>query len=133
MSKRKEKVCYPINPCRDSIGVMRTFPTGATRHIDTEKMDIEGFLSPIVIQRYCEYLHKHRLQVDGTMRSSDNWQSGIPKDVYMKSLLRHVMAMWTHHRGFPLQTDLQEDICGVIFNSCGYLFELLKEKSNGKM
>ena len=108
--------------------MMRTFDTGATRHSDVDKLDIEGFLSPIVLTRYCEYLHKHRKQADGKLRDSDNWQKGIGKDVYMKSLLRHVMAMWTHHRGFPLQTEMEEDICGAIFNLMGYLFEIEKEK-----
>ena len=53
---------------------MRTFDTGATRDSDNDKLDYEGFLSPLVLRRYAEYLHKHRKQSDGKIRTSDNWQ-----------------------------------------------------------
>ena len=53
---------------------MRTFKSGATRDDDAEKFDYEGFLSPLVIRRYAEYMHGHRKQVDGKMRDSDNCQ-----------------------------------------------------------
>lgn len=109
---------------------MRVFNSGATRDDDNGKYDYEGFLSPIVLKRYSEYLHKHRKQADGTMRGSDNWQGGIPPDVYMKSLLRHVIDVWLLHDGFPEDAtvpDIQESLCAVMFNAMGYLFEELKE------
>jgi len=46
--------------------------TGATRDVDNDKYDYEGFLSPIVLHRYAQYMHKHRLQSDGELRDSDN-------------------------------------------------------------
>lgn len=109
---------------------IRKFETGATRDTDKGKLDYEGFLSPIVLKRYAEYLDKHRLQADGSLRGSDNWQGGIPPNVYMKSLLRHVIDIWLLHDGFPEDAtipDIEEALCAVIFNAMGYLFEELKE------
>ncbi len=113
---------------------MRTFESGATRDSDITKLDYEAFLSPLVLKRYAEYLNKHRVQADGKLRDSDNWQQGIPLKVYMKSMWRHFMDMWAAHRcimeGGGCTPDHQEEaICAVIFNASGYLHELLKEKS----
>ncbi len=107
----------------------RTFTTGATRDTDDGKFDYEGFLSPLVLQRYAEYMHANRLQRDGTLRDSDNWQKGIPKDAYMKSMWRHFMDVWAAHRGLPTKETLQVALCAVIFNSMGMLHELLKDES----
>lgn len=106
---------------------VRTFDTGATRDQDTTKHDFEGFLSPAVLNRFAEYMHKHRFQSDGSLRDSDNWQKGIPQDAYMKSLLRHVMTCWTAHREGQLASK-QEDLCAVLFNVQGLLFELLRNQ-----
>jgi hypothetical protein len=112
---------------------MREFKTGATRDSDNKKLDYEGFLSPIALKRYAEYLHKHRTQADGQERDSDNWQKGMPIAVYMKSLLRHVIEMWTFHRetleagwSGDKTEQFRDIICAVIFNAFGYLFEDLK-------
>lgn len=110
---------------------MRYFDTGATRDSDDGKLDYEGFLSPIVIQRYSEYMHKHRLQSDGELRASDNWQHGIPKDAYIKSGWRHFMDWWMEHRGYPSREGLIDALCGVLFNAMGYLHEVLKEDEHG--
>lgn len=109
---------------------MRIFNTGATRGDDTDKVDYEGFLSPLVIKRYGEYLHKHRIQADGKLRTSDNWMKGMPKETYIKSMFRHFMDVWLHHRGFrnDAKETLEDALCAVIFNASGYLYELLKEK-----
>jgi len=64
---------------------MRQFDSGATRSNDDNKPDYEGFLSPLVIRRFGEYMVKHQIQEDGKKRASDNWQKGIPKDQYIKS------------------------------------------------
>jgi len=110
-------------------GSMRTFGSGATRGADSEKLDYEGFLSPFALQRYCEYLHDHRVQADGQLRDSDNWQKGIPRDVYFKSLLRHVFEAWMAHRDKSLDRQLLQDaISGIIFNALGYLHEDLKDE-----
>ena len=104
---------------------VREFDTGATRNDDPDRLDYEGFLSPIVLQRYAEYLNKHRVQSDGKLRDSDNWQKGIPKDVYMKSKCRHFMTTWLCHRHYS-DEGLEESLCAELFNTMGYLFEILK-------
>lgn len=112
----------------DTVAEMRTFETGATRNVDTNKLDYEGFLSPLALERYAQYLHKHRFQADGKVRDSDNWQKGIPFTVYMKSLWRHFMDVWKLHRGYTANESLEDALCAIIFNAQGYLHETLKLK-----
>lgn len=114
-----------------------TFNTGATRSDDTTRIDPEGFLSPIAVDRYCEYLHKHRFQADGSVRASDNWQRGMPLDRYVKSLWRHLLHLWQRHRGWGVTdpragVDIEEDLCAIMFNAQGMLHEILKERCNAK-
>ena len=106
---------------------MRIFKTGATRNDDTDRLDYEAFLSPLVLERYAQYLHKHRVQRDGTLREGDNWQAGIPLPAYAKSLLRHTISFWKAHRGYEAE-DIEESLSAIIFNASGYLFELLKNE-----
>jgi hypothetical protein len=108
---------------------VRTFGTGATRDLDANKLDFEGFLSPLVLKRYAEHMHRARKMPDGTMRSSDNWQLGIPKDAYMKSAWRHFFDVWQSHRGIETTSDIETELCGLLFNINGYLHEHLKAKS----
>jgi len=112
---------------------VRQFSTGATRDTDKDKLDFEGFLSPLVIERYAAYLHKHRIQADGNYRDSDNWQKGIPLTVYMKSGWRHFFDWWKEHRGLPSREGIEDALCGLLFNVMGYLHEILKNKSKCKM
>ena len=110
-----------------SSGTVRQFDTGATRDTDEGKFDFEGFLSPAVLYRFAEYMHKNRIQSDGTMRASDNWQRGIPRDQYMKSMFRHFMEVWTRHRAEPivlLEDEMEDALCALLFNVMGYLFEM---------
>lgn len=109
---------------------MREFDTGATRDNDENKLDYEAFLSPSVLERYARYMDKHRAQADGTLRSGDNWQKGIPKSVYIKSAWRHFFDWWREHRGVPSREGIEDAICALIFNASGYLHEHLKTKSN---
>ena len=109
---------------------MRTFDTGATRNSEEGKLDYEGFLSPLVLRRYAEYMNANRVQADGELRDSDNWQKGIPLNAYMKSMWRHFMGLWFIHRGYAgggkgTQTEQEEMLCAVIFNASGYLHEIL--------
>lgn len=106
---------------------VRTFASGATRDTDVGKLDYEGFLSPQVLKRYAEYMHKNRIQSDGSYRDSDNWQKGIDKDAYMKSMFRHFMSVWTAHR---MNYPIDEELCALMFNVMGYLFEELRDQKS---
>ena len=114
---------------------MREFKTGATRDTDAGKNDYEGFYSPLVVEAFGDYMNKHRIQADGKLRDSDNWQKGIPKDAYMKSLWRHFLDMWFLHRGYKRidkqtgeELTMKEVLCAILFNVQGYLYEILKPK-----
>jgi len=111
---------------------IRTFQSGATRDTEQGKLDYEGFLSPIVIKRFGEYMNKHRKQKDGKLRDSDNWQKGMPTDAYMKSMWRHFQDVWMEHRGFESRHGIEEGLCGIIFNAQGYLHEILKKTNKNK-
>ncbi len=105
---------------------IRKFETGAIRDTDHNKFDFEGFLSPLVIEEFGKYMHKHQLLTTGDLRPSDNWQQGIPRSQYMKSLIRHVFAAWHTHR-YNEGENIIDSLCATIFNAQGYLFELLAE------
>ena len=114
---------------------IRTFDTGATRSPDTGRYDPEGFFSPLVFERFCEYMQSHRLQTDGTLRASDNWQKGLPQSTYMKGMWRHFLHLWKRHRGFRVNDSLagkniEEDLCALLFNVQGYLHETLKQREH---
>ena len=115
-----------------SNGPVRTFPTGATRDTDANKLDFEGFLSPLALQAFAEYMHANRVQSDGTLRSSDNWQKGIPLDAYMKSMWRHFFEVWSTYRGEHDEDrwewgDIQiQSLCALLFNVQGMLHEMVK-------
>ena len=102
---------------------MRKFETGATRN-NEPAFDPEGFMNPRVIRRFCEYMAEHRKEADGELRASDNWQKGIPKNAYMKSLWRHMLDLWDEHRGpYKSKKDQQDIMCAILFNVMGYLYE----------
>lgn len=108
---------------------MRIFPTGATRDTNVGKLDYEGFLSPIGLRAFAEYMHAHRTQSDGSLRASDNWQKGIPREEYMRSMWRHFMDVWLIHRSHTKSAGvIQEALCALLFNVMGYLHE---ELTNG--
>ena len=107
--------------------LLRTFDTGATRDTDEGKLDYEGFISPLVLECYAEYMHSNRMQSDGKMRDSDNWQRGIPRSAYMKSGWRHFFDWWKLHRGLNAECTVKVALCALMFNVMGYLHTLLEE------
>lgn len=113
---------------------MESYKSGATRTACETKIDPEGFFSPLVILRYSEYMHKCRVQADGTLRDSDNWQGGIPLWRYMKGKWRHFLDTWLMHRGYKKVTDegldIQDCLCAELFNTLGYLHEVLKAENS---
>ena len=108
--------------------LIRRFESGATRDTDEGKLDFEAYLSPLVLLRYAQYMQKHQTRSDGTKRAGDDWQAGMPKAEYMKSMLRHVFDVWLHYRnhGDMAREDLETALCAVIFNVMGYLFNELE-------
>lgn len=106
----------------------RKFETGASRNSDVGKLDFEGFFSPLVLERRAEYMNKHRKLADGTLRDSDNWQKGMPQDVYMKSGWRHFFDWWREHRKLGSREGIEDALCALMFNAEGYLHEILKAK-----
>ena len=110
---------------------IRTFDTGANRDSSEGKMDFEGFLSPLVIERYAQYMNKNRTLKDGSVRDSDNWTHFFGGDHYgvcMSSGWRHFFSWWKAHRGYRTEEDIEESICALMFNAQAYLFKILKEK-----
>jgi hypothetical protein len=115
--------------------IVRAFVSGATRDIEHGKLDYEGFLSPLVLRAFAEYMNEHRKQKDGSLRDSDNWQKGIPRKVYVKSLHRHFMDVWTWWRGQsePNRAWIPEGgsvaaLCACLFNVQGLLHEILLDR-----
>lgn len=116
--------------------VLREFGTGATRNVDSSKLDYHGFLSPLVLCRYAKYMHGHRKQKDGSMRGSDNWKRGIPQEVYMKSLIRHTVDLWRLDSGETVvdpdsgeAVGSEDLLSAILFNAMGLLHEKLKEEN----
>lgn len=110
-----------------STPMVRQFDTGATRDLDENKLDFEGFLSPRVTLHFAQYMHGKRKMADGSLRDADNWQKGIPMDAYMKSMWRHFHDLWLHHRGLGhlAVEDLPTTLGGLKFNVDGYYHEHL--------
>lgn len=125
-----------MNPATEAFSrsrepAIRTFETGATRDVEAGKLDYDGFLSPLVVDAYARYMDFHRRLPDGSLRDSDNWQKGIPRDAYMKSAWRHFVDWWRFHRGLTTREGIVFAICGLLFNAMGYLHEYLKEHPIG--
>jgi hypothetical protein len=111
-------------------GNTRVFGTGATRDTDEGKLDFEGFLSPRALEMFAIYMNKNRVQSDGSLRASDNWQKGIPRDAYMKSMYRHFFDVWKEHRKLSTPDGMVSNLCGLLFNVMGYMHELSKDVEN---
>lgn len=123
------------------MGDIRKFESGATRDTETGKLDYEAFMSPLVIQAYARYLHKHRFQSDGNIRDGDNWQKMFGDkhyDVCIKSLFRHFMDAWLIHDGFMPRIEkgevvtIDDALAGIIFNAMAYWFKILKDRETSK-
>lgn len=116
-------------------GIVRQFPTGATRDTSEGKLEFDGFLNPLVLVRFAEYMHENRKLPDGTLRASDNWTKGIPRAAYLSSMVRHLVDLWLHHRGHPekAREDIETALCALLFNVQGYLHEVLLGRDVGRV
>jgi len=111
---------------------MRVFESGATRNVEVDP-DYHGFLSPLALHAYGEYMHRHRLQADGTLRDSDNWQKGIPNDAFVRSLVRHVhdiQLVFDGYGEFARQDDRDDNVLlahlsAALFNVQGMLHNVM--------
>ena len=131
-----EMLQVPVNG-KDSAEAVRSFETGASRSADNGRYDPEAFLSPQVLEGFCEYMQRNRQLADGSLRDGDNWQKGIPLPVYAKGLNRHHLHFWARHRGAPIADEnatgsVKDDLHAILFNAMGYLFELYREENNLK-
>ena len=108
---------------------MRKFSSGATRNEDSG-LEYAGFLSPLVMQEFATYMHRHRLQADGQIRSSRNWRKGMSVESYEESLMRHAVDAWLILEGFPTKAreDLAAALCGIMFNTGGLLHEFILQR-----
>lgn len=111
---------------------MRGFATGATRSSDAGRIDPEGFTNPLVEECFYNYMNKHRVQADGNLRASDNWQKGMPRESAIKGMMRHVLHLWTRHRGLPVTDEkaaanMLEDLAAIRFNVGVYMWEIIRE------
>ena len=113
---------------------IREWDSGGKRDTDEGKLDYDGFLSPVVLKRFAQYMQKHRTMRDGSIRDSDNWKAGFGDfrehaETCMKSMFRHFMCVWGIHRCDEDETgDLEEALCGVMFNAMAWLHRLLKSR-----
>ena len=112
---------------------LRQFKTGATRNNADNKLDYEGFINPIVEWAFAQYMHKHRLLEDGTMRASDNWQLGIPQQELMKSAHRHWQDLRLIQRDYTVGENGKivsklDALLGLKFNIDAMVYDELKNK-----
>jgi hypothetical protein len=119
-------------------GEQVSFPTGATRSTSEDKVDFEGHINPEVQAIFGQYMHDHRVQRDGRLRASDNWQRGVPIYRYVKSLIRHTFEFWRMWRGnIVINVDnghpftLREVLCAIRFNVDGLIYELNRSEVTG--
>lgn len=115
-------------------GAQQGFPTGATRSSDAGKFDYEGHINPEVLTVFAEYMNRHRIQRDGRVRASDNWQQGIPIYCYVKSFVRHGIEFWRMWRGVPVVNvdsgnffTFRDVLSALLFNVMGIIFEMNKK------
>ena len=121
----------PKSPVDMYLGDKRVFETGAMRDTVEGKLDFEGCLSPTVLERYAQYLLDHSVMPDGSRRSADNWQKGMPMGEYVKSAWRHFHCWWKWWRSVQIADKLiEEAACGILFNVMGWLHEHLKAKAD---
>ncbi len=110
---------------------IREFETGATRDTDESKLDWEGFIAPIATFEFVKYMHGHRTQTDGNLRDADNWQKGMPRRQYVKSLIRHTWNLWLlwrsddEGRTAAYEAKLIELLCAIWFNVQGLIYEIV--------
>ena len=111
---------------------IRYFLSGANRDNNEQKLEYARFFSPIVLQRFAEYMHKHRYLANGEIRDPDNWKKLFGENheqVCMDSLARHFFDLWLENDGYKSREDKEEAMCGILFNTMAYLHKILDVKT----
>ena len=116
--------------------MVRTFDTGATRSEDAGRTMYPGYFSFLVMERFGEYMTRHRIQEDGSLRDPDNWKKGMPTNSYRDGLFRHHQHLQLRMDGFQpndpkAEPGIEDDLCAIIFNAQGLLHETLKQRRMG--
>ena len=111
----------------------RVFESGASKDTAEDKPSYMKALDPAVLRCYVEYLGRHRDMPDGSKRDWDNWKKGIPMDVHLDSMLRHVWAVWLLRHGYGAADNhgpvtLSDSLCGIMFAVNGMLYEMLQDE-----
>jgi hypothetical protein len=113
-------------PVECEVRAGRYFESGAYRDSADDKPRYAGFLSPLVIRAYGQYMLKHQKQSDGNMRGPDNWKLGMDQHEYLESAWRHLLDLWLEDEGHESRDGIGEALGGLLFNVMGYWHEHLK-------
>ena|SRR5450631_3414633 len=117
----------------EEIPDIRTFATGATRSPLADKLEYDGYLNPLVLKRFAEYMRKHQTQSNGERRASDNWQLNIPMASLHDSKKRHDHDVWLHIKGYPEEAteSMEESLCAAIFGNMAMLKQVMEQSGRG--
>jgi hypothetical protein len=101
---------------------MRNFKTGARRDSADDKESYTESISQLALRRYAFYMKsKEKLYGKG------NWRKGIPKEVYLDSLLRHLNKFLIEKQD-GIVIEESDHLAACFFNLQGYMHEEEKEK-----
>ena len=67
----------------------RTFDSGATRDLDSWKLEYSRYINPLADYSFAEYMKSKQI-IWWEYRRWDNWQKWIPPESLFDSLVRHV-------------------------------------------
>lgn len=108
-------------------GVMRVFDGGATRDTSGGKNDYGGFLSPEVLIAFGDFMRRHQVQPDGSIRDPGNWKHGMPTRVCLESGMRHWIDIWMELDGNESREGMDEALGGAFFNIMALWYNLIQE------
>jgi len=113
----------------------REFTTGASRDTAIGKLDVARYIHPLVIKRFAQYMLEKQTMPDGTTRSGDNWQKGIPPQELLSSLQRHNLDIWEvlvgpvgppEGDGEAAESILKDALPAALFNIMALMLHLEK-------
>lgn len=117
---------------------MRKYTTGAIRDTNKGKNDYSRYFSPLVMKERGDYMRRHAVRSDGSIRPGDNWKNRFgetPKEHYdncFESHCRHHLEFWLGHDGYLSRRQKIDAICAMMFNLDAYLHVELEEELREK-